>query len=159
LKSSLIFNKENIMQTVFQKFGQHSLKGALLPDGRFVPDYWDATRILLSIQGVPSAVLDTMPEVDSPLDAAEAFTAIVNETKNRPETIAFKEWLDGLTRGEKGYTGTDVVDMFRHFGREVTLDEIFQSLLESPDADVVHNGDTTRIYSKDGELLTECHKQ
>jgi hypothetical protein len=100
-----------------------------------------------------------MPEVDSPLDAAEAFVAIVNETKNRPETIAFKEWLDGLTQGYKGYTGTDIVDMFRHFGRDITRDAIFQNLLESPDTKVVSDGDSTRIYDKDGELLAERRKE
>ena len=146
------------MKTVFKKFGQHSLKGALLLDGRFIPDYWDATRILLSILGASQAVLDTMPEVDSPLDAAEAFVAIVDETKNRPETIAFKEWLDGLTQGEKGYTDSAIVDMFRHFGREITRGEIFQGLLESPNTTVIHNGDSTRIYKKDtGELLAESN--
>jgi len=141
------------MKTTFKKFGRHSLKGALLSDGRFFPDHRDATRILLSLLGVPSAVLDTMPEVDSPLDAAEAFVAIVNETKDRPETIAFKEWLDGLTQGAKGYTDTTIIDMFRHFGREVTRGEIFQNLLESPDTDVVVDGDFTRIFKKDTDEL------
>jgi hypothetical protein len=56
-------------------------------------------------------------------------------------------------QGEKGYTDSAVVDMFRHFGREITHDEIFQSLLESPDTVKVTDGDGTRIYSKDGELL------
>ena len=112
------------MKTIFKKFGQHSLKGALLPDGRFIPDYRDATRILLSILGVPSAVLDTMPKC-SALDAAGAFVAILEEMKDRPETIVFKEWLDGLTQGEKGYTDSAIINMFRHFGREITQGEIF----------------------------------
>jgi len=148
------------MRTIYQKFGQHSLKGALLPDGRFIPDYWDATRILLSILGVPSAVLDTMPEVDSPLDAAEAFLAVLNETSNQPATIVFKDWLDGLTQGKKGYSAAAVIEVFRHFGREVTQDEIFQNLLDSPNTDVVADGDSIRIYEKEtGELLAERRKQ
>ena len=148
------------MKTIYQKFGQHSLKGALLPDGRFIPDYWDATRILLSILGVPSAVLDTMPEVDSPLDAAEAFLAVLNETSNQPATIVFKDWLDGLTQGKKGYSAAAVIEVFRHFGREVTQDEIFQNLLDSPNTDVVADGDSIRIYEKEtGELLAERRKQ
>ena len=148
------------MRTIYQKFGQHSLKGALLPDGRFIPDYWDATRILLSILGVPSAVLDTMPEVDSPLDAAEAFLAVLNETKDQPASIVFKDWLDGLTQGKKGYSAAAVIEVFRHFGREVTQDEIFQNLLDSPNTDVVADGDSIRIYEKEtGELLAERRKQ
>ena len=143
------------MKTVFKKFGQHSLKGALLPDGRFIPDYRDATRILLSLLGVPSAVLDTMPETDSPLDALGGFVAILTETKDRPETIVFKEWLCGLMLCEKGYIDSAVVDIFQHFGREITRDEIFQSLLESPDTVKVTDGDGTRIYDRDGELLAE----
>ena len=148
------------MKTIYQKFGRHSLKGALLSDGRFIPDYWDATRVLLSILGVPSEVLETMPEVDSPLDATGTFLAILEEMKDRPETIIFKEWLDGLTQGEKGYTASTVIDMCRHFGMEVTQDEIFQNLLDSPDTDVVTDGNITRIYKKDtGELLAERCKQ
>jgi len=148
-----------MMKTIFKKFGQHSLKGGLLPDGRFVPDYRDATRILLSILGVPSSVLDTMPEVDSPLDAAKGFLTILSETKDQPETIVFKEWLDGLMQGEKGYSVSAVTSIFRHFDREVTHDEIFQNLLDSPNTDVVSDGDTTWIYSKDGELLAEGRKR
>jgi hypothetical protein len=143
------------MKTIFQKFGQHSLKGALLSDGRFIPDYTDAIRILLAILGAPPEVLDTMPEVDSPLDVAEAFFAILNETKDRPETIVFKDWLDGLTQGAKGYSASAIIDMFRHFGRDVSMDEIFQNFLDSPDTDVVTDGDVTRVYSKTGELLAE----
>jgi hypothetical protein len=144
------------MKTVFRKFGEHSLKGALFPDGRFIPDYRDAIRILLSILGVPSAVLDTMPALDSPLDATEAFLMVLKETQDRPETIIFKDWLDGLTQGKKGYTADSVIDMFRHFGREITQDEIFQNMIDSPDTVVVHNDDGTRIYKRNtGELLAE----
>jgi len=146
------------MKTIFKKFGKHSLKGALLPDGRFIPDFQDATRILCTILGVPQSVLDTMPEVVSPLDAADGFWLLVDETKDRPETIAFEEWLDSLTRSEEGYSGSAVVDIFQHFGREITQDEIYQTLTDDPDNTVVADGDTTRIYNKDGELLAERRK-
>ena len=88
-------------KTVFRKFGQHSLKGTLQPDGRFSPDLRDATKILLSILGFPSEAIDTRTEFDSPLDAWGAFMLTVLETKNRPETIVFIEWLYGVRLDEK----------------------------------------------------------
>ena len=146
------------MKTIFKKFGQYSLKGVLLPDGRFMPDFVDATRILATILGASQEALDRMPEVDSPLDAAGGFWMLLNETKDRPETIVFKDWLDSLTQGEKGYSDTTVIDMFRHFGRKVTQDEILQSMMDSPDTVVVTDDEGTRMYSKDGDLLAGSRK-
>jgi len=43
-------------------------------------------------------------------------------------------------------------------GRFITQDEIYQTLLDDPDTIVVTEGDTTRIYDKEGGLLAEKHK-
>ena len=43
-------------------------------------------------------------------------------------------------------------------GRFITQDEIYQTLLDDPDTIVVTEGDTIRIYDKEGGLLAEKHK-
>ena len=148
------------VETVCHKFGRYSLKGALLPDGRFIPDYWEATRILCSLLDMPPDIMDRMPKVaPSPLFAVNVFLAVLHETKDQPETIAFMKWLDSLTQNQKDYTVSTVAAVCRHFGVEVTQDEIFQNLLDSPDTVVVTDGDITRIYTKAGKLIAERRKQ
>ena len=143
------------METIHQKFGQHSLKGVLLPDGRFIPDFVDAARILLSILGIHTPVFDPMPKGVSPLNAIIGFSIILDETKDRPETIEFKRWLDGRMRGEKECITNAVIAIHRHFGWEVTADELIQILMDDPDTCVHVRDNTTWIYTKEGDLLAK----
>ena len=155
--------KKQTVKTVFKEFGHHRLKGVMGSDGRFVPDYRDATRILFSLLGVPSVVLDTMPTADSPSDAAETFRSILTEMEDRPGVTVFRDWLDFLMQGDMEYIGrmTDsvIISMVRTFGRVLTEDESFQLLLIDPDTTVVTDGDITQICDDDGNLLAETRKR
>jgi hypothetical protein len=144
------------MQTTFRKYGRHSLKGLQLDDGRFFPDYQDATRILMSILEVPVEVIESMPKLKSPLDASLGFQTVLDATADDPASIDYRNWLAGLVRANEGYDGATLVNIFRHFGKKVTRGEVFQCLLESPDTVVVADCNGTRIYDKAGRLLAEC---
>jgi len=143
-------------KTNFLHYGRHTIRVCLLPDGRRFPDFRDALRVLCILLGVPADTLERMPETDCPNDCASAFRMLLEETIDRPETQAFKAWLDKkmFGNGTRGWDGETVLAMLRHFGTNVTQEEIFQTMMESPDNYVVRNGNIVSVYQRStGELL------
>ena len=57
----------------------------------------DIIRVLCMVNGVPTDVLDRMPEADSLNDYSWAFHTILNEVRDNPATKAFGQWLGNET--------------------------------------------------------------
>ena len=145
-------------KTIFLHYGRHTIRACHLPDGRVFPDFRDALRVLCLIVGAPPAVMERMPDTDCPNACAPAFGMLLKATQDRPETKAFTAWLDEkmFGNGKREWDENTVVNMLRHFGQDVSQEQIFQTLLESPENNVVEDGDTIRIYQRStGALLAE----
>jgi len=138
------------------RYKNHAIRACRLPGGRVFPAYSDALRVLCTLLGMPDEVVATMPEPDSPNDAIPVFGELIELMSDRPETQAFAAWLHRqmTANGKRELDGEAVINGLRHFGADVTHDQVFQTLLESPDTHAVHEGDTTHIYRRrTGKLL------
>ena len=143
---------------IFLHYGRHTIRACRLPDGRVFPDFREALRVLCLIVGASPAVMERMPETDCPNACAPAFGILLEATQDRPETKAFKLWLDEkmFGNGERGWDEQTLVNVFRYFGQDMSREQILQALMESPENRVVDDGNTVRIYKRDtGELLAE----
>ena len=84
-------------KTIFLKYGKHTLRGNLQPDGRLLICAKDTIRVLCRINGVSMKTMDRMPEASDLNDYSWAFHTILNEVRDRPETKAFGQWLGEQT--------------------------------------------------------------
>jgi len=146
----------------FLHYGRHTIRACRLPDGRIFPDFRDVLRVLCILLGVSEEVLARMPQTDTQSDSAPAFKMLVDETSDRPETQAFKKWLDEkmFGNGKREWDINTALEMLRHFGTNLTQAEVVQTLLESPDCEVVNEGNTTYIHERStGELLATIKRE
>jgi hypothetical protein len=77
-------------QTIFLHYGRHTLQAGFLPDGRLLINAKDTIRVLCAVNGMPTDILDRMPE---PVDYDRAFETVLSKVRDSPESKAFGQWL------------------------------------------------------------------
>jgi len=139
----------------FLHYGRHTIRACRLPDGRVIPDYKDALRVMYILAGLSNEEIANMPKLSNPNDYIAAFGLWFEDMSDDSEVEAFKKWFDEkmFGNGKRAWEGNTALAIMQ---RTVTnhREQVIKSMLESPDNEVVYEGNTARIYERrTGKLL------